>query len=91
MAPKFFLFLALVALCTSSPASALDMAELRVTCQEESKRRFKGPRRMKPEMYQLVLERRKAHVRTCMSEGLGPAERTASVRASADRLAATEE
>jgi hypothetical protein len=79
MTPRLLLVAVLTAAAAPSSVSAMDLADLRQSCQEESKRRFKGPRRMKPEVYRLVVERRQAFVRNCMSEGGPSVERTATV------------
>lgn len=87
MKPSVFLVPLLAALASPIDAAALDLADLRATCQEESKRRFKGRASMKPDVYGLVIERRKAFVQTCMSEGPRRVERTASIPRAEGRMA----
>jgi hypothetical protein len=85
----FFLVPVLAVLVSPVDAFGLDLADLRTACQQESKRRFKGRGKMKPDVYRLVVERRTAFVQSCMSEGPRAVERTASVPRTGDRIAVT--
>jgi hypothetical protein len=44
------------------------LPELRLACQEKSRKLFKGPRRMDPDLYKRVVERRLVYVRDCMDD-----------------------
>ncbi len=63
---------------THTPVRPRALAELRLACQDESRKLFKGPRRMDPDLYKRVVERRQLYVRSCIDSGPQDVELTGS-------------
>jgi hypothetical protein len=63
---------------SNQPVSRPALPELRLACQDESRKLFKGPRRMDPDLYKRVVERRQLYVRDCMGTGPRDIELTGS-------------
>ena len=61
-----------------TPVRPRALAELRPACQDESRKLFKGPRRMDPDLYKRVVERRQLYVRSCIDSGPQDVELTGS-------------
>ena len=69
---------------TSAQAGLLTLPDLRLACQEESRKRFTGPSRMDPSLYKRVVERRQLYVRNCMDvASTGPALPSSAMSATA--------
>ena len=66
------------ALTAPSAGQGAESPAQRLGCQEEARRRIKGPLRIDVELYRRVVERRQAYVQECMANGLRNVEQTGS-------------
>ena len=63
---------------THTPVRPRALPQLRLACQDESRKLFKGPRRMDPDLYKRVVERRQLYVRNCIDSEPQDVELTGS-------------
>ena len=63
---------------THTPVRPRALPELRLACQDESRKIFKGPRRMDPDLYKRMVERRQLYVRNCIDSEPQDVELTGS-------------
>ena len=77
--PMLTIAILAVALAASTGARAADGPEQRLACQEESRRQITGPRRVDPELYRRVVDRRRLYVQECMGAGPRDIEQTGSI------------
>ena len=78
MHPTLAIVLA-AALAASAGARADASPDRRLVCQEESRRHFSGPKRIDPELYRRVIERRQFYIRNCMVNAPQDVEQTGSI------------
>jgi hypothetical protein len=67
------------ALSVTSGASAADLPEQRLVCQQEARQNIKGPPRIDLDLYKRIVERRQLYVRECMANGPRDVEQTGSI------------
>jgi hypothetical protein len=70
---------------------AADLPEQSLACQEESRRQITGPRRVDPDLYRRMVDRRRLYLLKCMVAGPLDIEQTGSISVplppeAADRL-----